>query len=235
MNSDLSDRLRGFQLPSVTPLPQDQFLVVRLRGIDFESIFASPEFEFDGALDSRFAKMMVCTVSHLLGGDACGRYGFTELAEFSLLLDHVGACERWKDATALQNFLVGMASSKMTQQLETEAIFLCQLYAFPTKDLVLAYFCWRQQEAYLAALDGYCSHVLLQNEENSPDQVARLVTDLAPQEKEEILRQHDIDYGQAPTWQRNGVGVHLSHGEIRVVTELPSDDRYEAYVDRYLY
>lgn len=232
MNSNLSETLRGFQVPAVTPLPADHLLVARLIGLDFRRIFDSSECSFESALDARFAKAMVRTTSHLLGGDACGRYGYTELTEFSILLDTPNAVSRYTDATDLQNYLVGMASAIMTQQVQAPVLFVCRLYAFDAPDLVMAYFSWRQQEAYLRTLDDYCSYVLSESEGASTERATLLLAGMGQDEKEEILQQNDVDYEQVPAWQRNGTAVSLLGEKIAVETDLPRGEAYERFLEQ---
>lgn len=234
MNSVLSERLKAFRLPPVSPLPGNHFIVVHLFGLGFDGLFSSPEFDFESAFDARFGKLMVQTASMLLGGDACGRYGYAELTQFSLLLDQERARSRFEDATDLQSYLVALASAKMSLLLDAEALFLCRLYAFPSRDLVLAYFTWRQQEAYLGALDGYCSQILRRTRQSSREEVAALLVDLGPREKQEILRQNNIEYDRVPAWQRYGVGVHLDGEELTIVTDLPHDERYRSFIEQRL-
>jgi tRNA(His) 5'-end guanylyltransferase len=234
MNTTLLDRLRGFQIPATTPLLEDHFLVVRLQGVDFEGIIDSPDFGFTRPFDVRFGKMMVRTGSHLLGGDPCGRFGYVEQLELSMILDHRRVPGIWNDATELQTFLVGMASSKMSLLVEDEALFTCRLYAFSKSDLVVAYFMWRQQEAYLTALDRYCAYVLAK-EGSSAESISKLMEDLGPLEKEEILRQNQIEYSDLPAWQRRGTAVSLGDGGKLVVdTNLPKDADYRPYLQKYL-
>lgn len=233
MNSPLLDKLRGFRCPQASQIPADSLVVAELAGIDFEGIFNSPEFEYDNAFDARFGKMMVRATSHLLGGDACGIFGYTELTQLSLLLDQGAVQRRWDDATDLQNYLVGLASAKMTLLLEEEALFICRLYAFPSAALVGGYFVWRQQEAYLNALDGYCRLVL--GRKGSAEQADTLLSGLGSEEKQEVLRQNDIDYESIPGWQRFGSGVHLdADGKITVDTTLPRDAAFGEYAAKHL-
>ena len=222
-------------MPSETPVVPGHFLVARLEGIDFEGLFRSPDFDFHRPFDARFAKMMVRTASHLLGGDACGKYAFTEHSEISVLLERRVVAARWREASELQCFLVALASTKMSLQVEGEAIFGCRLYAFPTPDLVVAYFLWRQQEANLRALDSYCSFVL-SRDHTPPEKVAKLLEGLGPREKEEVLRQNDIEYTHVPPWQRSGAAVRLTDNGSRVAVEanLPSDAEYAPYLQQYL-
>ncbi|MBW2732412.1 MAG: hypothetical protein JRH20_08445 [Deltaproteobacteria bacterium] len=233
MNSRLLDKLKEFRCPAETEIPKEFLVVAQLTGIDFEGIFNSPEFEVENAFDARFGKMMVHTASHLLGGDACGLLGYTELTQLCLLLDHRAVSRRWTDPTDLQNYLVGLASAKMTLLLEEEALFICRLYAFPNAALVGGYFVWRQQEAYLNALNGYCRLVL--GRKGSAEQADNLIAGLGPEEKEEILRQNDIDYESIPAWQRYGASVHLgTDGEVNIDTVLPTDVAFGEYATQYL-
>ena len=231
MNNALLDRLRGFQIPQSTPLVPGNFVVARLQGIDFDGMLESPDFGFTRPFDARFGKMMVRTASHLLGGDACGKYAFVELLEMSLLLDR-GVASRWQDATELHNYLVGLAASKMSLQVEDEALFTCKLYSFTKPDLVIAYFLWRRQEASLAALDRYSTYVL--SKDNSTEVVSKLLEGLGPMEKEEILLQHGIEYPALPAWQRSGAAVMVGSGaeKVKVETNLPQESEYASYLQR---
>jgi tRNA(His) 5'-end guanylyltransferase len=231
MNNALLERLRGFQIPQATPLVPGHFLVARLQGVDFEGLLDSPEFGFTRPFDARFGKMMVRTASHLLGGDICGRFAFVELLELSLLLDHRNVATHWRDATELHNHLVGLAASKMSLQVEDEALFRCQLYSFTKPDLVTAYYLWRRQEASIGALDRYSTCVL--SKENSAEVVAKVLEGLGPLEKEEILRQQGIEYSSLPAWQRSGAAVMLAEDEkVTVDTNLPQESEYASYLQR---
>jgi tRNA(His) guanylyltransferase len=234
MNTALLERLRGFQIPTAAIIPDDHYVVARLRGVDFEGILDSPDFGFTRPFDVNFGKMMVRAASHLLGGDACGRFGFIEQLEFSMLLERRGVADRWADASDLQNFLAAVASSKMSLQIEDEALFTCKLYAFSKSDLVIAYFMWRQQEAYLAALDRYCAYVL-GREGSSPESIANIMDGLGPLEKEEILRQNNLEYSDLPAWQRRGAAVTLNQeGRVAVDTSLPENGAYRPYLQQQL-
>jgi len=233
MNTTLLERLRGFQIPPTTPIPQGH-VVARLCGVDFEGILDSPDFGFTRPLDARFGKMMVRAGSHLLGGDPCGRLGFIEQMEMSILLDHRHVVGRWHGAGDLQGYLMAVASSKMSLLVEDEALFTCTLYAFAQTDLVVAYFMWRQQEAAVAALDRYCSYVLGQEGSNS-EGTTKLLEGLGPLEKEEILRQNNIEYSELPIWQQRGSSVYVGpDGRLVVDTNLPSDADYRPYLLQFL-
>jgi tRNA(His) 5'-end guanylyltransferase len=235
MNTTLLDRLRSFQIPPATPIVTGHHIVARLMGVDFDGIFNSPEFGFARPFDPRFGKMMLRTASHLLGGDACGRFAFTELSEMSVLLDHRSVSSHWSDATDLQSYLVAIAASKMSLEVEEEVVFTCKLYSFSKSDLAVAYFLWRRQEAAVAALDRYCEYVLGKDSSN-PEGVAKLIDGLGLHEKEEILRQNNIEYKDLPAWQRQGAAVHLADEDNRVAVEtnLPHESAYGPYLQQYI-
>ncbi len=179
--------------------------------------------------------MLIRIASHLLGGDACGIYGYVERLEFSVALDPGAIARCWDDVSALIGYLVGLASSKMSLEVDDEAIFSCHLYSFPGPEQSVAYHSWRQQEAFLGALDRYCSHVLEQGD-RSPEVVANILSGLEPPEKEEILRQNQIEYADLPGWQRYGAAVFLTEGGTRVAVEtrLPRGPEYSTYLQHHL-
>jgi tRNA(His) 5'-end guanylyltransferase len=216
-------------------LAEGHFVVAHLQGIDFNGILTSTDFSFNLPFDVEFAKIMLRTTSHLLGGDACGLFAFTELTEISVLLDPKALSTRWRDAADLQSYLVGQAVSKMSLQLEEEALFSCKLYSFSSSDLVIAFFLWRRQEAAMAALDRYCRYVLAKDDA-SPESVDHILDGLGPRDKEEILRQNEIEYSDLPAWQRQGAVVHLMDGTNRIIVDahLPSESDYRTYLQRYL-
>jgi len=234
MKTTLLERLRGFQVPAATPIMPGYYVVARLQGVDFGAILDSPSFGFTRPFDANFGKMMVRTASHLVGGDACGRFGFTELTEFSVLLDHRTLATRWKDATELHGYLVALASAKISLQIEEEALFGCKLYSFTKSELAIAYFMWRRQEAALGALDRYCTFVL-SKDGASAETVANILDGLGPLEKEEILRQNNIEYGSLPPWQRSGAAVYLVDGDrVQVESNLPAESEYGSYLQKHI-
>jgi tRNA(His) 5'-end guanylyltransferase len=93
---------------------------------------------------------------------------------------------------------------------------------------------WRQQEAYLTALDRYCAH-LLASEGASPASIASLMERIGPRDKEEILRQNEIDHSMLPMWQRRGTAVVLgANGRVVVDTNLPKATEYRSYIRQHL-
>ncbi len=226
----------GFRVPAAAPLPRGQLLVAQFIGVDFEGLLSSPDFDFVQPFDASFGKMMIRTASHLLGGDACGTYGYVERLGFSVGLEPAAAEACWQDLGSLLGYLIGLASSKMSLEVDDEALFGCSLFSFPGKEQALAYFSWRQQEAFLGSLNRYCTHVLSQRGDRSPEVVEAILSGLEPPEKEEILRQNEIEYRDLPAWQRYGAAVFLTEGgkRVSVETRLPRGPEYADFLKLHL-
>jgi tRNA(His) 5'-end guanylyltransferase len=119
------------------------------------------------------------------------------------------------------------------------ATFETRLYEFPESDMALEYFAWRKEEAELTAIDRYCVHVLSQNGADS-GAVPRILDGLGPDEKVELMRQNSLDFGQVPSWQRNGATVRLKPEEgdgmarLLIDLNLPSRGEFADYLRRAL-
>ncbi len=235
MNTTLLERLRAFQVPAESPITAGHVMVARLEGVDFEEILKSPDFGFSQPYDASFNKIMLKTTTRLLGADTCGRFGFTEHLEMSVLLDPAAVEQRWGEAANLLTYLSSVASTKLSLHLDMEAVFKCQLFSFGQPELAVAYFNWRQQEAPHNGLSRHCAF-LLAKEDRTPDQVRTILDGMAPLEMEEILRQQGVEYNALPSWQRHGTGVYLSEGGQRVTvdTDLPRETEFGPFLQQFL-
>lgn len=235
MNTTLLERLRAFQVPPESPISAGHVIVARLEGINFEEIFDSPDFGFSQPHDAAFNKVMLKTTTRMLGADTCGRFGFTEHLEMSVLLDTPRVEQQWKEAADLLSYLTSVASAKLSLLLDMEAVFKCQLFSFGQPELAVAYFNWRQQEAPLDGLSRHCAF-LLSKEDRTPAEVKTILDGLGPLEMEEILRQQGVEYSALPSWQRHGSGVYLADNGQRLIvdTELPRDTEFGPFLQQFL-
>ena len=235
MNTTLLERLKAFQIPPSLDLTPGHTVVARLEGVDFAKILSSAGFGFEQPVDLSFSKMMTKTAARMLGDDTCGRIAFPEQTEISVLLSSAAVEQRWSEVSELRGYLAAVATAKMSLMLDAEAVFRCSLYSFAQADLAKAYFLWRQQTGAEAARDHYCSHVLAQQGQTAAVAQA-LLEDLSPVEKEELLRQHGIEYSTLPEWQRLGAAVFLSDNGLRVTvqTSLPQDAELGPFLQPFL-
>ncbi|MCB9556816.1 MAG: hypothetical protein H6707_11985 [Deltaproteobacteria bacterium] len=223
MNPSFSDMLHAATLPGQIAIPAGTQLVARLCGLDFEGLFSSEELGFRQPFDARFAKLLVRTASHLLGGDSGARLAFLERTQFSLALDPAVVAKNWDDALKLRDYLVGLASTQLSAQLGAEALFGCELHALADLNQLVSYFAWRQEKAADDTLDAYCRHAL------KGQGVERLLPGMAAEEKREILGQNEVDWQALPAWQRVGSVLVLSEdGKVEIKASLPEG---EAFVD----
>jgi tRNA(His) guanylyltransferase len=231
MDTSLLQRLRGFHATPVVKMDPSRHLVARMRGVGFPAILASPEFGFETPFDLRFTKMLVRVASQLLGGESCGVFAFAEQFELSVCLSPKQLAHTdWENIGDLQTYLVGIAAARMSLQLGDEAVFDCELFAFPDPQLVHSYFVWRRSEALATALENYSYHVLTKDNRNRAD-VQKLIAGLGPKEREVILRQNGIDWDAIPRWQRDGTGLSLDgDGKLRLNSELPEGPDYMSYL-----
>ncbi len=178
---------------------------------------------------------MLKTTTRMLGDDTCGRFGFAEHLEMSVLLGPVRVEQRWQDATDLLSYLTSVASTKMSLLLDMEAVFKCQLFSFGQPELAIAYFNWRQQEAPLDSLCRYCAF-LLAKEDRTPAEVKTILDGMGPLEMEEILRQQGVEFSTLPSWQRHGSGLYLTDNgqHVKVDTELPRDAEFGPFLQQFL-
>src|SRR5262249_31178275 len=129
-------------------------------------------------------------------------------------------------------------SAKLSLLLGTVATFEGRLYEFPNTQLALEYFRWRQEMARQRALDRYCAYALAQRSGDQDKDSMPLLSDMAEDEKVEILRNSDINGEGLPGGQRGGAGVYAgarngapqspTDPRLVVAPELP---RAEAYPD----
>lgn len=212
-----------------------QPIVARLLGRRFDHILDNGVFE--QPYDPRFGKAMLKTLSHLLATLGAS-FGYAERTELSLFAIASGG-----DGRRLLSRVAGEASGKLSLLLGEVATFDARLYEFPSLEVALDYFHWRQQEALGTAIDRYCMHVLSQS---GADAIAvpSILDGLDSDEKMELLSQNSLDFAKVPSWQRRGASVslkpvdngHAQNGSARLIVdlELPVEDQYADYLRRLL-
>jgi tRNA(His) 5'-end guanylyltransferase len=205
-------------------------LVARLQGRRFEQLLDQSRYE--RPFDPGFGKAMVKTLSYL-AATLGASFGYAERTEMSLF-----AVANGGDARRLISRIAGEGAAKMSLLTSEILTFDVHLYEFATTDLALEYFCWRQEDASLKAIDRYCTHVLGASGAE-PTAVPRILEGMGPDEKVELLRQNALDFSQVPLWQRRGACIRLgaegSNGNgatARLVVDLqpPADAKFGEYL-----
>lgn len=220
-------------------------LVARLDGRGFTR-FTKEVMKFDAPFDVRFRDVMVDVVRHLMECGVRCVYGYTQSDEISLLLhrddDAFGRKER-----KLNSLLAGEASGFASLRFGQVVAFDCRISQLPSRDLVVDYFRWRQEDAARNALNAHC-YWRLREAGHAPDSAAAAVAGLSTAAKNELLFQRGVNFDRLPAWQKRGVGVRrqqvavegqdprtgvkvLVHRRQLVVDlELPMREEYAGYV-----
>lgn len=238
MGDDIQQFFQAFELFNEEKLIKGFLRVGRLTLVNAEKVLNSSS-GFTQPIDVRFGKVMVKTGSHLLGLMGEILFGVADLKEISLLLMGPDTDETDGQGHRLVNQLSAEASGKMALLLGNVLPFHAHLYEFPSPELVREYFHWRQLHLDIYMLDRYFRHALLASGRDS-EQVLQMAQSLQPEEKKEILKQHEIDYDSVPAWQRRGVGLYWKAGvgeeepTLVVDTQLPSGEAYDEYLKRFL-
>ena len=227
----MADKLSAFEVFPDRELKVGHPIVARLVGRRFDQLLDGGNY--DRPFDARFGKAMVKTLSYV-AATLGASFGYCERTELSLF-----ALANGGDARRLLSRIAGEASGKLSLLLGEVATFEARLYEFPSHEVALEYFRWRQDEASVLSIDRYCTHVLAQSGADA-GAVPRILDGLGPDEKVELLRQNALDFTAVPAWQRRGAvvriqpigenGHNVPSGRLIVDLNLPADDAWNDYL-----
>jgi tRNA(His) 5'-end guanylyltransferase len=199
---DLDKRMREFEwfqdlrvLPATWP-------VLRVDGRSFTRLC---DEHFERPFDVRFNEIMVKVAQALLL-QLQGVFAFTEGDEISILLPaHTDLFGRAVEK--LVSISAGIASSRFTRELGTEAHFDARIWVGPSVQHVADYFRWRQSNAARSSLNGWCFWTLRKEGRNFHEATTTL-EGLSVVEKNELLFARGINFNDVPLWQKHGVGIY---------------------------
>lgn len=243
---DLDARMRVFETAHDLCVLPGIYMVARIDGRSFTKL-TKEVHEFEAPFDSRFRDMMVETTRHLVSEVGMRIvYGYMESDEISLLF-HRDDETFGRKLRKLNSVLAGEASAKFTSLLGDLAAFDCRISQLPTRDLVIDYFRWRNEDAHRNALNAHC-YWMLRKEGLSASKATAEVEGKSVADKNELLFARGINFNDLPQWQRRGVGVVWEDYEkaghnpktgkttttrrrrLRTLLELPMRDEYEGFV-----
>lgn len=137
------------------------YIVVRLDGKGFTKL-TKEKLMLDKPFDERFGQVMIDTTRHLFNTGFKVIYGYTQSDEISLLIgkdDQTFSRKTHK----LNSLLAGEASAFFSLQFQELCVFDCRTIAIPNREMLLDYFCWRQEDAHRNSLSAYCYWTLRNN------------------------------------------------------------------------
>jgi len=134
-------------------LPEN-FIIVRLDGKSFTKL-TKEKLSLEKPFDEKFSEVMTATTKHLFNIGFKVLYGYTQSDEISLLI-HKDDDTFGRKVRKFNSVLAGEASAFFSLQFQEVCVFDCRTLAFPNQEMLLDYFCWRQEDAHRNSLSAYC-------------------------------------------------------------------------------
>lgn len=231
MNFDTLDKqMRTFEKSLDRTMLEKIYIVARLDGHGFTRL-TKKDWNLEKPFDIRFHDAMIITLKHLMDCGFRMIYGYTQSDEISLLF-HLKDNTFSRKERKLISILAAEASVAFSMSTGKSAVFDCRLVPLPTKDNVVDYFRWRQEDSHRNSLNSYC-YWMLRQEGLSATAADRRISGISNGEKNEILFQRGINYNELPLWQRRGVGIYFKDKEK--IGYNPITQENTTYVRRSLY
>jgi tRNA(His) 5'-end guanylyltransferase len=215
---ELDDRMRVFESINDQYVLPGLYMVARLDGRSFTRL-TKERHDFEAPFDFRFHEMMLQTAEHLAGG--CGfsvAYAYTQSDELSLLFDRESD-PFGRSLRKLLSILAGEASAKFSLLLGAVAAFDCRISQLPSKNHVIDYFRWRNEDAHRNALNAHCFWMLRKKGISIADATTS-VSGLSIAEKNELLFQNNVNFNDLPLWQKRGSGLYWEKFERTAVNPV---------------
>ncbi|MDQ1095393.1 MULTISPECIES: tRNA(His) guanylyltransferase Thg1 family protein [Chryseobacterium] len=211
------------------------YIIVRLDGKGFTKL-TKEKLTLEKPFDEKFGKVMIDMARYLFNTGFKVIYGYTQSDEISLLIDRDDQTFSRK-IRKLNSVLAGEASAFFSLQFQEICVFDCRTIAIPNQEMLLDYFCWRQEDAHRNSLSAYC-YWTLRNNGFPAKQAAGKIEKMSQAEKNELLFQYGINYNTLPLWQKRGVGIYnkevMKQGFNPVTNEKVDCVRKELFVEKEL-
>lgn len=225
------------------------YIVARLDGRSFTKL-TKEICEFEAPFDETFRDMMTGTTKALMESGFRIVYGYTESDEISLLF-HPEDNTFGRKVRKINSVLAGEASAAFSLALGLSAVFDCRVVPLPTKERVLDYFIWRQEDSHRNSLNSHC-YWMLRKKGSSQAEATNSLRGKSVAYKNELLFRNGINYNDLPTWQKRGTGIYYAdvektgydpvknevvianRRELVIDYELPLGDEYREFVSKML-
>ncbi len=247
--NELDKKMRTYETAHDLCVLPGLYMVARIDGRCFTTL-TKDRHKFKAPFDENFRDMMTETVKHLMQSGFKVVYGYTQSDEISLLFElSENAFERKE--RKMNSILAGEASAKFSLLLGDLGAFDCRICQLPSRQLVIDYFRWRNEDAHRNALNAHC-YWSLRKEGVSPKDSAATFSRLSVAEKNEMLFHKGTNFNEIPSWQKRGMGVYwetyekdavnpltgqavkASRKRLKVDYELPMKGQYSDFIGTFL-
>lgn len=246
---ELDTKMRVFETAHDYCIMPQVYIVVRLDGRGFTKK-TKEVWQLDAPFDHRFNQAMANTTQHLMNSGFNVIYGYTQSDEISLLFhpaDDTFNCKTRK----IISVLAGEASAFFSLAMGNLASFDARICELPTRQLVIDYFSWRQEDAHRNSLNAHC-YWLQRHQGVDKTTATAFLSGKALADKHELLFSNGINFNDLPNWQKRGVGLYWTNvtklgfnpktkeptptirREILIEKNLPIGEDYQHMIDKIL-
>jgi len=218
---ELDAKMRVFETTHDYCVLPEVYMAARIDGRSFTRL-TKEIHKFEAPFDIRFRDLMVETTKHLMD---CGFriiYGYTESDEISLLFN-LSDNTFGRKLRKLNSILAGEASAKFSLLLGDMACFDARISELPTRELVVDYFRWRNEDAHRNALNSYCYWTSRRNGK-SVGQATGFLEGMSVADKNELLFQNGINFNDVPNWQKRGIGLYWNNYQKSAVNPVTQEN-----------
>ena len=188
--NEFDKEMRVFEQSLDQRVLPDMYMVARLDGYAFSKLTAKKGYQ--KPFDLNFKELMI-KITKTLVEESNMRiiYAYTESDEISLLFaaDEMAFNRKTRK---LNSLLAALASSSASRQLNDTVLFDCRIIPLPSKERVIDYFAWRQEDAARNALNGYCYWIARRQDHMSKHTATNVMLKKDNAWKHDYLYQHFI-------------------------------------------
>ncbi len=233
--SELDAKMRVFETTNDRCVLPGIYMVARIDGRHFHTL-TKESGKFEAPFDEKFRDMMINTVKQLMNCGFRVIYGYTESDEISLLFA-LESEDFGRKLRKLNSILAGEASAKFSLLYGDIGVFDCRICELPTKDNVVDYFRWRNEDANRNALNAWC-YWTLRKEGQNQKKATKAIEGISVAAKNELLFQRGINFNDLPLWQKRGIGFYwemfdrngADRRRLKIDMNLPMGNAYGEFI-----
>jgi len=218
---ELDKKMRVFETAHDLCVLPDIYMVARIDGRCFTRL-TKEVHKFEAPFDIKFRDLMVETTKYLNEVGFNVLYSYTQSDEISLLI-HPNDVTFNKKIRKLNSILASEASAKFSLLLGDIGSFDCRICQLPTKELVVDYFRWRNEDAHRNALSAHC-YWLLRRQDKTARQATSILDKTTNADKNELLFKNGINFNDLPNWQKRGIGMYWEDYEKKAINKKTGEE-----------